>query len=167
MEILILMGISIVSRIVPHIPNMTAVGALALFTGSTQTFKTSFIVTLGAMLVSDMILGFHPVMWATYGSFFITILLGRWLKTRSNWKTIGFVTFLSSFQFFVLTNVAVWQTGLMYPKTLSGLLECYIMALPFFRNSLFGDFIYTAIFFGVFEIVKRLKKFYSYETVIS
>jgi len=162
-----LMGISIFSRIVPHIPNMTAVGALALFTGSTQTFKTSCIATLGAMLVSDMILGFHPVMWATYGSFFITILLGRWLKTRNNWKTIGVVTFLSSFQFFVLTNFAVWQTGLMYPKTLSGLLECYVMGLPFFRNSLVGDFMYTAIFFGVFEIVKRLKKIYSYETVIS
>jgi len=119
------------------------------------------------MICSDFILGFHPVMWATYGSFLITILLGRLLKEQNNWKLIGIIAFLSSCQFFILTNFAVWLTGLMYSKTVSGLFECYIMALPFFRNSLLGDLFYTTILFGAFEIVKKLRNSRRYETIAS
>lgn len=155
------------SRIVPHLPNMTTVGSVALFTGATLSLKKSFAVTFLTMIMTDMVLGFHSVMWATYGGFLITILLGRLLKGRNNWKFIGTITLLSSLQFFILTNFAVWLTGFMYPKTLSGLFECYIMALPFFRNSLLGDLFYTTTFFGAFEIVKRLRKFHRYEVIVS
>ncbi|KKR26823.1 MAG: hypothetical protein UT57_C0026G0008 [Microgenomates group bacterium GW2011_GWC1_39_7] len=112
------------------------------------------------MVCSDIVLGFHPVMWATYGSFTIAVLLGRLLKKRNNWKRIAFIATISSFQFFILTNFAVWLTGLMYPKTLSGLIECYFMALPFFRNSLLGDLFYTMMFFSAFEIVAKLRSFH-------
>ncbi|MCJ7826198.1 hypothetical protein MUP56_01110 [Patescibacteria group bacterium] len=164
MEILFFICISVISRLVPHLPNMTPVGAVALFTGSKYRFGTSVFIVGISMVCSDFILGFHPVMWATYGSFLITILLGRLLKEQNNWKLIGIIAFLSSCQFFILTNFAVWQTGLMYPKTIAGLIQCFVMALPFFRNSLLGDLFYTTILFGAFEIVARLR--YSYRAHI-
>jgi len=157
MEILFFICISVISRLIPHIPNMTSVGAMALFTGSKYRLITSVFIVGVSMICSDFILGFHPIMWATYGSFFIAVLLGRILKKQNNWKLIGVITLISSFQFFILTNVAVWITGLMYPKTLAGLVQCFVMALPFFRNSLLGDLFYTTIFFGAFEIVAKLR----------
>jgi len=157
MDILFLICISVVSRLVRHLPNMTAVGAMAIFTGSKYRLSVSIFIMGASMICSDFILGFHPVMWATYGSFFIAILLGRILKKQNDWKLIGMITVISSLQFFVLTNFAVWLTGIMYPKTIVGFIQCYVMALPFFRNSLLGDLFYTTIFFGVFEILTRLR----------
>jgi len=167
MEILFFICISVISRLMPHLPNMTPVGAVALFTGSKYRFGTSVFIVGISMVCSDFILGFHPVMWATYGSFLVAILLGRLLKEQNNWKLIGIITFLSSVQFFILTNFAVWQTGLMYPKTVTGLFECYVMALPFFRNSLLGDLFYTTTFFCAFGIVKRLRNSHRYEIIVS
>jgi hypothetical protein len=158
MEALFFIGITIFSRFIPHIPNVTSVGAVALFVGGRYSFKKSLIILLTAMLVSDAVLGFHPVMWATYASLCITLMFGLALKKKSNWKRIGIITFFSSFQFFVLTNFAVWLTGLMYPKTLEGLIQCYIMALPFFRNSLVGDYIYTTVLFGLYFYVQQTKR---------
>jgi len=156
MEIFIFIAISIASRLFPHMPNMTAVGAIALYTGAKYSIRKSLCITCAAMLCSDVLLGFHPVMWATYGSFGIAILLGRLLQKQTNWKLIGMVTLVSSFQFFLLTNGAVWLTGLLYPKTIEGLIRCFIMALPFFRNSLTGDLFYTTVFFGLSHIVSSV-----------
>jgi len=155
MEILFFICIAVVSRLIPHLPNMTAVGAMALFTGAKYSLRKSFFITFAAMLCTDVLLGFHPVMWATYGSFFITILLGRLIGRQNNWKFIGVVTLVSSLQFFILTNFAVWFTGYWYSKTLTGLIECYVMALPFLRTSLLGDVFYTTVFFSAYEIVRK------------
>ena len=61
---------------------------------------------------------------------------------------------LSSVLFFIVTNFGVWLTGggWFYPKTLQGLIECYTLAIPFFRNSLAGDLVYTGVLFSLFEL---------------
>jgi hypothetical protein len=159
MDILLLIVISVLSRIVPHLPNMTAMGAVGLFAGSSYSLKKSLFIILSSLLVSDAVLGLHPVMWATYGSFGITMLLGRMLKKNHSWKFLGAMTFFSSLQFFIITNFAVWTTGLLYPKTITGLLDCYIMALPFFRNSLTGDLVYTFLFFGLSCCLTYIKQY--------
>ena len=159
MEYITLILIGIISRLVPHLPNMTPVGATALFTGSKYGMKKAFVVTTLTMLVTDLIIGLHPVMWATYGSFFITIFIGRMIAGKKNAGKILAASLLSSAVFFIITNLAVWLVpGSMYPRTLSGLLYCYIMALPFFRNMLIGDLFYTTVFFGGLELVKALRK---------
>ena len=50
----------------------------------------------------------------------------------------------------------VWVATPLYQKTFSGLITCFVMAVPFFRNTLFGDIFYVAIFFGVYELVYYL-----------
>jgi hypothetical protein len=157
MDILVFSIIGMVSRLAPHLPNATAVGALALFSGAKFGLKKAFAITLVTMLVSDVFRGFHTTMWATYGALFITIILGHILLKKQKASAIIGVTLLSSFIFYLITNFAVWLSPqFMYPKTVSGLIECYVMGLPFFRNTLLGDFTYSGIFFWGYELVVSL-----------
>ena len=154
MDIIIFTAIGILSRLLPHLPNVTAVGSLTLFTASRYGLKKSLIVTLTVMLITDLIIGLHPVMWSTYGSLIVAAVMGKYLLRKRNVTGIAGVTVLSAAIFFVMTNFAVWLApGSMYPKTATGLMECYIMAIPFFRNSLLGDMVYSVIFFGGYEAV--------------
>lgn len=148
---LIIFGV--LSRLLPHPANMTAVGGIALFSGAKLEVKKAIIVTLVTMIISDVFIGFHILMWATYGSLVLAVLVGRWVNQRVTVGRIAGGVLLSSLLFFVITNFAVWGMTPLYPKTINGLITCYIMALPFFRNSLVGDFGYTFIVFGSFEFV--------------
>ncbi len=159
MDIIIFIAIGIVARLVPHVPNMTPVGALAITSGAKLGLKKALIVTLSIMLFTDLLIGLHPVMWATYGSLFLAVILGRVITKKQTLIRIGAATLTSALLFFIITNFAVWIAPLsMYPKTLAGFIECYVMALPFFRNSLMGDVFYTTVFFAGYEMVGVLSR---------
>lgn len=157
MEIITLTIIGIISRLVPHLPNMTPVGATALFSSAKFGIKKGMVILLATMLITDVLIGLHPVMWATYGSFMITLLIGWWVQRKYSLSRFMTGILVSSIVFFIITNFAVWLVPLpsgMYAKTLTGLIHCYVMALPFFRNSLIGDFFYGFIFYYGYELVK-------------
>ena len=159
MDTVLLIIIGVISRLAPHPANVTAVGALAVFSGARYGRTKALVITVGAMFLSDVVLGFHAVMWATYGGFALSVLLANLLLRKQSIIRIAEVTLASSILFYLVTNFAVWFVpGSMYPRTLAGLMDSYIMALPFFRNSLIGDFSYVAIFFGSWEFVVLLRK---------
>lgn len=159
MDIVLLIIIGVISRLAPHPANMTPVGALAVFSGSRYGVIKALAITVGTMLVSDAVLGFHAVMWATYGSFALSVLLASLPLRKQTLPRIVGVTVASSILFYLVTNFAVWFVPeSMYPRTFAGLLESYIMALPFFRNSLIGDFFYIGVFFGGWEFITLLRK---------
>ncbi|MCZ6474899.1 MAG: hypothetical protein O6700_01100, partial [Gammaproteobacteria bacterium] len=56
---------------------------------------------------------------------------------------------------FVLSNFGVWLGG-FYPPTLSGLIECYVLAIPFYGVMLVGDGFYAAILFGGQEMLSSV-----------
>jgi hypothetical protein len=67
--------------------------------------------------------------------------------------------------FFILSNFGVWLTGVYYPKTITGLMECYAAAIPFYKNELFGNMLlntfmsnvfFTAVLFGAYAVVKKV-----------
>ena len=159
MEILFFIAIGILTRLVPHPANVTAVGATALFFGAKYGIKKGLFVTFLTMIATDMVLGMHPTMWATYGSLCIAVFLGKTFAAKKSGTWIVGTTIVSSVIFFLITNFAVWliPNG-MYAKTVSGLIECYVMAIPFFRNSLFGDMLYSGLFFGGWEIIHVWKQ---------
>ena len=138
-------------RLVPHPANVAPIAAMALFGGVYLNKRLALALPLAAMLASDLFLGFHNTMPFVYGSFIITGFLGFWLREHKRPATVLGVSFLSSLLFFLITNFGVWVMGGMYPNTFAGLLESYFFALPFFRNSLFGDLLYTGLFFGGYE----------------
>ncbi|MCX7985226.1 MAG: hypothetical protein N3A63_10030 [Bacteroidetes bacterium] len=153
-----IIAIAAVSRLFPHVPNVTPIAAMALAGGVYLEKKFAFVLPVAALFLSDIVLGFHPTMPFVYGSFLMTVLIGMWLRTHKKILTLVVGSVMSSIVFFIVTNFGVWFTGggWNYPKTLEGLLECYSLALPFFRNSLVGDLTYTAIIFGLFEVAELI-----------
>jgi hypothetical protein len=147
--ILIFIVIAAILRLFPHIPNVTPITAMALFSGVYFTNKNlAYIVPLLAMALSDIFLGFSGITIFVYAAFILVSYIGLSSKKVSI-KTI----LISSISFFVITNFGVWLIG--YPKTLNGLMECYTLALPFFRNSLIGDFFYAGVMYYAFEFISK------------
>jgi hypothetical protein len=150
---LFLIIVGVVSRLLPHPWNTTPLTAIAIFSSAYLGFRYSFVIFLTTMVVADISLGFYQwqVMLAVYGSFLLASLIGLLMRKK---KTAGLVfvsAISSSVIFFLITNWAVWQFGSMYTHSFSGLLQSYYMAIPFFKNALAGDIIYSGIFFGAFE----------------
>lgn len=146
------------TRLLPHPPNFAAIGATALFGGvQLESKPAAFAVPLVAMILSDVLLGFgfHPVLPFVYGSFALIVCVGRLVRRRRSPLTIGGAALTGSVLFFVVTNLGVWLEGDLYPRTLSGLVTCYVAALPFFGNTLAGDAVYTVLLFGGFALAQK------------
>ena len=156
----VLIVIAAFSRLLPHPANFTAIAGIALFGGVYLDRRFAFIVPIAAMLISDYFIGFYSGMYWVYGSFVLIVLLGLWLKDHKRPLYIAGGTIAGSILFFVVTNFGVWMTsGSMYAPTWSGLVECYVAAIPFFRNTLSGDVFFVAVMFGAYEgILLLLKK---------
>lgn len=145
-----------VSRLLPHPPNLTPVAAIALFGGATFGDKrAAFLVPLTALFLTDLCLGFSVVTPVVYGSFALIGCLGFRLRGRRSARRIAAATFGGAVLFFLLTNLGVWAFTTLYSKTLSGLWECYAAAVPFFRNTVAGDFIYSALLFGGLALAEK------------
>jgi LPXTG-motif cell wall-anchored protein len=160
---LIICGILL--RFAGHAPNFTPVAAIALFSGVYLSRKKAFIVPLALMIISDMFLGMHNVVIFTWGGFALTTALGLWLKKRKTVMGVASTSIASSLLFYLISNFGVWLMG-WYPRTLSGLLDCYIMAIPFLRNFTLATLIYSGIFFGLYELVARLAKDTKFSSVL-
>lgn len=143
--------IAVVLRLVPHIPNFAPIGAMALFGGAYLDKRYALLMPLVAMFISDLFLGFHQTMPYVYVSFLITGFIGLTLRNRTNNTRLFFSSLGASLIFFVITNFGVWAEGRLYPQTLEGLARCYLLALPFFRNTLLGDLFYVMVFFGIYK----------------
>ena len=142
-------------RLIPHYPNFTPIAAMALFGGAYFTKKkTAFVVPFAAMLLSDLVLGFHATIWAVYLSFALIVMIGFMLKEKVKISNVFLAAVSSAVLFFAVTNFAFWATGLMYPLTFSGLIESYVAAIPFFNYSLLGNLVYTGALFGLFELAQ-------------
>jgi hypothetical protein len=149
------------SRVLPHEPNFSIVGALALFSGAFfQNKYLRFIIPLTVMLLSDLVIGVHATMPFVYGSFVLISFLGRFLtKDQNPIKLIG-VSIVSSTIFFLITNFGVWIMTDMYIKNFSGLLTSYYMGVPFFRNTLISDLLYSfVLFYGYTYLEVRARSF--------
>lgn len=149
-NIFVLFGIvllAVIARIIPHPPNFVPIGGLALFSGANFSGKKAYLIPISAMLISDLFLGFHSTMVFVYMSFLLSILIGKMLKKNSNPGKLVLTSLFLSILFFIITNFGVWLTTNFYSKDWVGLVNCYQMAIPFFKNTIFGDLIYSFSFF--------------------
>lgn len=151
----------VLQRLLPHHPNISPIAALCLFGGVYLPKRLVFLPLL-ALLISDYFIGFYGFdMFYVYGSFALIALIGWWLKKH---KKAGYIlgsSLISSVLFFIITNFGVWAPpNNWYPHTLSGLIQSYTMAIPFFRNTILGDLGYTVALFGGYELMQMLAKKY-------
>jgi hypothetical protein len=156
---LVLTGITlaaVAARLIPHSPNFSPIAALALFAGASFASKrAALLVPLMALVLSDLVLGFYPLAPVVYGSFALIACLGLWLRHRQSVALIGSAALASAVLFFVLTNFGVWALGGWYPRTWAGLAACFAAAVPFFRNTLTSDLIYSALLFGILALAQK------------
>ncbi len=152
--LLALVLLAVLARLIPHPPNFTPIGALALFGGANfLDRRVGFLLPLFSLFLSDLFLGLHVLIPVVYGSFALNALLGRWYRSHRNVLTLAAVTFLGSMQFFLVTNFACWL--LYYPHTPSGFITCYVAAIPFFQNTLLGDAVFVTTLFGGLALAER------------
>lgn len=144
-------------RILPHPANVAPIGALALFIGIYGTRRWLLSAPLAVMFLSDIFIGFYDwkTMLVVYLSFLAYITIGRVVKSNKSAFTIIGGTFTGALLFYLTTNFAVWYFSGMYQHTFQGLILCYQMALPFFRNSLVGDLFYVSVFVGSYELALK------------
>lgn len=144
------------SRLLPHPPNVTPLTAMALLGGAMLAPKAAFALPLVALALSDLFLGLHPTLPFVYVSFLATAWLGLKLRENPGPGKILAACLASSVLFFVVTNLGVWLAAGLYSRDFSGLVACYTAAIPFFRNSVLGDVLFTALLFGMNHLSVRV-----------
>ena len=149
-----LLVIGILTRFLPHPANFTAIGAVAIFGGMYLPKKWALVGPMLAMFVSDIFLGFYSwqIMLSVYLCFACSVLIGRYLQKHKKIAPIAMGTVAGSVLFFLVTNLAVWFWSGLYAHTFPGLVNCYYLALPFFKNSLLGDMVYTTVLISAWEL---------------
>jgi len=149
---IILIIVGILLRFAPHAPNFTPVAAIALFGGAYLNKKYAIIIPLILMIISDIFIGMHNVVLFTWGGFILIALLGMRLKNNRSVLRITSFSVTSAILFYIVSNFGVWAMG-WYPHTLKGLIDCYVLAIPFLRAFVIATLIYTAAFFGIYEFI--------------
>ena len=143
------------TRLIPHPPNFTAVGAIALFGGAYFSEKKfAFLVPMFAMLLSDLIIGFHNGMFSVYLSFILIVGIGIVLSQNIKFINVVAASLLASVLFFVLTNFQMWIQSPLYAKNISGLIACYVAAIPFFHHTVLGDLFFIGVLLGFFALLQ-------------
>lgn len=157
-----LIALGIATRFIPHAPNFTAVGAVALFGGA--MFRNSykaFLIPLVILFFSDLLL--NNVVYAqyydsfqiipsfayfTYSGFLLTVLIGHVFTRGFKIMPLIGAGALSTIVFYLITNFGSWLGNPLYPQNAAGLVESYVAGLPFLLNQALGTALYGAILFS-------------------
>ncbi len=143
------------ARLIPHPPNFTPIIAVAIISGYFfKNINLSLLTLLIAMLISDLFIGFYENVIFVYASLLLITFVFHKISNKINFINLFIYGFAGSLIFFVVSNFGVWALGspgvfnIPYDKTLNGLIECYILAIPFFGNTFLSTLIfsYSAIF---------------------
>jgi uncharacterized protein DUF6580 len=174
--IISLLIVGIGSRLIPHYPNFTAVGAITLL-GAAFTNRRSIAVILPfmVMLISDMILNnlyfankypedytqfiflHRGALWS-YAALGLIVIYGYTLfRNGVDLSKVLFGSLGASVIFFLFSNFGVWASTPFYPVNFSGLMMCFTAGLPFFLNQVLGDLFYSVVLFGIAVNVFALK----------
>lgn len=146
----------------PHI-------AMALFGGAViKDRKWAFALPVFSLFLSDLLYqvlyingltdtpGFYNGQWLNYIFFVGITCLGFLMKNVRVGNVISF-SFLAPTAYFLVSNFAVWigGGGWQRPKTFEGLMQCYMDGLPFYRGALMATLVFSAVFFGLYMLLKK------------
>ncbi|MDR1332491.1 MAG: hypothetical protein LBK07_10370, partial [Tannerella sp.] len=158
------------SRFIPHPANFSPIGSIALFGAAYYSRRYwSYLIPLAAIFLSDLVMNNvvyraffgGSITWLysgalyTYGAILLIVLTGAFMLRKVRVPRLLLSALSASAIFYLVSNFGVWvSTGMygMYPRTLAGLMECYVAGLPFLQNTVAGDLAYTAVLFGAFEL---------------
>ncbi len=129
------------SRFVPHPPNFTSLIALSfyipVFLG--LRYLPALIISFA---ITDFFIGYHGLTHWTWGSVFLIGIISQYFNINKFYRLFG--ASFSVLIFFFITNFGVWVGG-SYGYTVEGLINCYLLAIPFLGNNLLATFIFSLI----------------------
>ena len=163
----LLLLIAVVTRVVPHAGwmNFSALGGSLIYFGARRSWR-EMLAPLAALMATDYVLtvftyhyAFHWQAYVTTWAWYLSVMaLGQiLLHARTTFPRVAAGVILGPTSFFVVSNYAVWAGSNMYPHTTSGLIACYVAALPFYRNDLLSTAVVAGAAFGIPVLVRRLK----------
>lgn len=146
------------TRVVPHPWNFTPVGALCLFGGAYFARRwAAYGVPLAALVLSDLVLAATHYTFAqlqymppVYLSFALIVGLGTLLRGRTRLLPVAAAAVAAALLHYAITNFAVWLFQDFYPRTGEGLVACYVAALPYLKNMLAANLVFSGVLFGGF-----------------
>ncbi len=168
----VLFVLAVVLRCLPHDYNMSAIGALGLFVGYYWSASFGILFAVAAMALSDLLghlagipsMGAYDwrLMIAVYAAMGMSGLVGRAVaqpvrgKRLPLWISVAGGAVMATLAFFLLSNFAVWVNPMSgYSRSWNGITECYVAAIPFVRNTLASNLVFSTAFFGVWALLQQ------------
>ena len=136
------------SRFIPHPPNFTSLIAISFYIPAVFGIRYIPIVVF-ALLFTDLIIGFHSTILFTSGSVILIGLISKFFNKSILFRVSGAI--MGAVIFFLFSNFGVWLGG-YYGYNLNGLISCYLLALPFFGNTLVSTILFSAVIEGILKI---------------
>lgn len=102
--------------------------------------------------------GFYNGQLGIYTLFTVITVIGFFIN-KDKLASIILGSLAGIIFFFIASNFLVWIGGgldinnQLYPKTFSGLMECFVAGLPFLKGSAYATFLFNGIFFGVYHLL--------------
>ena len=157
------------SRIIPHMPNFSPLGAICLFGAAHLQKKWQvFLIPLAAAWLSDLFINnviygayypeftwFYGGFYWQYGTYLLIMCIALLLFKTINIKRMLGGSLMATVVFFLVTNFGVWLASPTYPQNIAGLMQCYAMGIPFLKGTLLGDLFYVTALFGAFALLQR------------
>ncbi|MBI4999279.1 hypothetical protein HZB97_00725 [Candidatus Gottesmanbacteria bacterium] len=169
---IILISPGVLFRTLWHIaPNVEFVTAASLLAAAYLGRKYAVLVPFVIMVITDTLIGNTNIFIFTWSAFLIIGLAGLVLRRLKGIKLVGGATAMgatSALFFYLYTNFGVWllDSWGMYSRDLSGLLNAYIMGLPFLKLNLLGNLFFVPVSFGIVEGYRAAVKIFQ-EAAIS
>ena len=139
------------SRFIPHPPNFTSLIALSFYIPA--VFGIRYIpIVVTALLFTDLIIGFHSMMFFTFGSIILIGLFSKYFNKSIMFRISG--ALVGAVIFFLISNFGVWLSG-VYGYDLNGFINCYLLALPFFGYSAVSTLIFSVIIETIYKLYQR------------
>lgn len=154
------------SRIIPHMPNFSPLGAIGLFGAAHFSKKwQAFLIPIAATWLSDLFINnviyaqYYPTftwfyegfIWQ-YGSYLLITLVGLFLLKKVSPQRIITGALCSTTIFFLISNFGCWSG---YSQNFEGLMQCYASGIPFLKGTLLGDLFYSGVLFGSFALAQK------------
>src|SRR6185437_6916784 len=157
--------LAVAARLLPHPWHLTPLGAALLFFGAKRPVR-EWIAPLALLASTDVYLtmvhyrmpAFSPDHLVTWAWYLAALGIGYMLVRKVDPLRVVGASLASATSFFVVSNFAVWAFGDMYAKSFAGLVQCYTMAIPFFRGTFASDLIYTPVLFSVPVALKLIER---------
>jgi hypothetical protein len=143
-----------------HVWNMSVIGAIGLFAASRLGFWWAVGITGMAIGFKDasfyLICGWRPslISWPCFIGY--AVIGWAFLSQTRSPARVGACALSGSLVFFFVNNFACWlEPVLGYEQSFSGLVQCYIAAIPFFKGTILGDLVFSGVLFGAHAVLSR------------